>query len=259
MIDPYGRTTVGRYSDGSPMQVTNQFKAMIDAVCHNLGCSVQWLQGSWHLGSLSAGTHSRSGVADYWPNGGGVTPEQFAVEFRRIGGVDWVRNPDQGDWGWHIHGIDPTDQDLDSLAAAQVAGYKDGRNGLGPWPFGPDYHRAFLPIPTFNTEDDMPTFEDRVPGTQQTLAECLAVLPGLATHFAAFRKQEADRDDKEMAVLQGLSANLPAQVAAAVEAALPTDGVDRQTLVAAARAGAQKAIRDVFSTLGTPKEKEQAR
>lgn len=89
-------------------------------------------QGSYSGGvSASAGTHDRGGAVDIRVKD--LSPrERVEVETcgRRVGFAAWIRDPDEGDWPWHIHMIAIGCPDLSSGARAQVTAYKNGRNGL---------------------------------------------------------------------------------------------------------------------------------
>lgn len=99
------------------------------------------VQGSWHAGSLSGGTHAGGGAFDL---GTAHLPEESALaqlyQLRRRGVAAWLRSPEYG-WtssGDHIHGIVRDEPGLSKAAAAQVRAYDLGLNGLAskrPDPF----------------------------------------------------------------------------------------------------------------------------
>lgn len=107
--------------------------AMMDEVDRLCGStSVQPSQGSYS-GSVgaSAGTHSGGGAIDIKAaNLSSSERTQVETAMRQVGFAAWVRSPDQGDWGWHIHGIAVGCPDLSGPARDQVDDYNAGRNGL---------------------------------------------------------------------------------------------------------------------------------
>ncbi|HEY9418413.1 MAG TPA: hypothetical protein VIQ30_26925, partial [Pseudonocardia sp.] len=51
--------------------------------------------------------------------------------------IGWIRNPNQGNWPWHIHALDPSDTGrMSASARGQVADYYRGGNGLGGYKLG---------------------------------------------------------------------------------------------------------------------------
>lgn len=90
-------------------------------------------QGSYSPGEdpTSAGTHDGGGAVD-------IDAEELSTAqrtalltaLRRVGFAAWLRNPNQADWPWHIHGIAVNDTDLSRPAQKQVGQYYQGRNGL---------------------------------------------------------------------------------------------------------------------------------
>lgn len=90
------------------------------------------LQGSWADGSLSAGTHSGGGAVDLSVAGLSLDQRNGLVHhLRRRNACAWERSTRYG-WtsGDHIHAIIRDEPGLSRSAAAQVAAYDDGRNGL---------------------------------------------------------------------------------------------------------------------------------
>jgi hypothetical protein len=59
-----------------------------------------------------------------------ATRQRVVTVLRRVGFAAWLRNPDQGDWPWHIHAAAISDTDLSSAAQHQVGDYYLGLNGL---------------------------------------------------------------------------------------------------------------------------------
>lgn len=87
------------------------------------------MQGSWSTSvGASGGTHAGSGAMDVWPSDGNW---RRAVDvLRGLGDIAWHRTPAQGNWAEHIHGITPGIPGLAPSAAAQVANFRAGLNGL---------------------------------------------------------------------------------------------------------------------------------
>lgn len=89
-------------------------------------------QGSYNTGVVaSAGTHDGGGAVDI--NIQSMTSAErrtVVLSLRRVGFAAWLRNPNQGNWPYHVHGIAIGDQDLSRGAAFQVAEYRRKRNGL---------------------------------------------------------------------------------------------------------------------------------
>ena len=56
------------------------------------------------------------------------------------------RNPNQGDWPWHVHAVAMSDPDLSTGAQHQVGQYYQGLDGLGS---GADYGPKVHPIRTW--------------------------------------------------------------------------------------------------------------
>jgi hypothetical protein len=93
------------------------------------------LQGSWHKGGLSAGTHTGGGAADLSVRG--LTEAEairLCVELRRWYGDAYLRSPKYG-WparlgGSHIHVIFADEPGLSDGAKRQVINYNNGKNAL---------------------------------------------------------------------------------------------------------------------------------
>ena len=90
-------------------------------------------QGSYSTGvKQSGGTHDGGGVFDIRARDLTNTEAgRVVLMARQMGGAAWLRNPDQGDWPWHIHCVLMGCTDLSPAARNQVSAYKDGYNGLG--------------------------------------------------------------------------------------------------------------------------------
>lgn len=94
------------------------------------------VQGSYNPGGVgqSGGTHDRGGAVDLTP----FNWEKRVHALRSVGWAAWHRPAIPGTWGEHIHAIEIGNKKLAPLAELQAKGYLDHRDGLGPWPFGPD-------------------------------------------------------------------------------------------------------------------------
>ena len=90
-------------------------------------------QGSYNPGGdpTSAGTHDGGGVVDISVKGmNAATRTKAARALRKVGFAAWVRNPEQGNWPWHIHAVAISDTDLSTQAQNQVGDYYLGLDGL---------------------------------------------------------------------------------------------------------------------------------
>jgi peptidoglycan hydrolase-like protein with peptidoglycan-binding domain len=108
-------------------------KAMLVAAEGRLGRQLAISQGSYNPGGVgaSAGTHDGGGALDVSVEGmTAATRTNVALNLRKVGFAAWVRNPDQGDWGWHIHAIALADPDQSTGAQHQSGDYYLGMNGL---------------------------------------------------------------------------------------------------------------------------------
>ena len=166
--------------------------AMMDEVAALSGdVYVRPTQGSYAGGGVqaSAGTHDGCGAIDIAGQDEGMTQadrEVIANAGRQVGFAMWIRNPDQSDWPWHIHGIavQPGGQwdagGLSSGGHGQVIDYYEGRNGLasgapddGPrdwvgvtWETYAPLEVAAPPKPPLR-EDDMPNILVTTDGAQK--------------------------------------------------------------------------------------------
>jgi hypothetical protein len=103
-------------------------------------------QGSYTSANPSSGgTHDGGGaldvkVANFTTRSNYTDAQRKAIELalRKMGFAAWIRNPNQGNWPWHIHAIAIGDKQMSSAAAQQVIWYKQGLNGLWPPTQGPD-------------------------------------------------------------------------------------------------------------------------
>lgn len=121
---------------------------MLDIVERRLGGSISVIQGSYNSGvSASAGTHDKAGAVDVWPIG--KTPAALIHQMRFVGFAAWERNPSQGPWPWHCHGIVCDMTGLSSGAANQVVYYRRGLNGLAS--HLKDDSPRIIPLPTWKS------------------------------------------------------------------------------------------------------------
>ncbi|HTI22274.1 MAG TPA: peptidoglycan-binding domain-containing protein, partial [Kutzneria sp.] len=134
-----GRFTVTKViGPGSKIQrdgytINTRTQAMLTEAEHLLGRTLKLDQGSYNPGGdpTSAGTHDGGGVVDINVDGrSAATRTSVAKAMRQVGFAAWVRNPNQGDWPWHIHAAAISDTDLSTQAQNQVGDYYLGFNGL---------------------------------------------------------------------------------------------------------------------------------
>ncbi|MFG1997533.1 peptidoglycan-binding protein [Spirillospora sp. NPDC048911] len=133
VIEPGARVSTGGFV------INTRTQKMLAEATRLLGRALVLEQGSYNPGGdpTSAGTHDGGGVVDISVEGmSAATRTSAARALRRVGFAAWVRNPDQGDWPWHIHAAAISDTDLSSQAQHQVGDYYLGLNGLADR--GPD-------------------------------------------------------------------------------------------------------------------------
>ncbi|WP_307796930.1 peptidoglycan-binding domain-containing protein [Actinomadura barringtoniae] len=133
ILEPGARVS----SDGFTINTRTQ--KMLAEAERLLGRDLVLSQGSYNPGGdpTSAGTHDGGGVVDISVDGmSAATRTTVARALRQVGFAAWVRNPDQGDWPWHIHAAAISDTDLSSQAQHQTGDYYLGLNGLAD--HGPD-------------------------------------------------------------------------------------------------------------------------
>ena len=122
---PFDRTT---YGDVRPKPVDWKTRAALEAAERRLGYRLTVVQGSYNPGGVrqSGGTHDGGGVVDLlawdW--------QRKVRVLRSIGFAAWYRPAISGLWGAHIHAVLIDHGKLSSSAAAQVASYRAGRDGL---------------------------------------------------------------------------------------------------------------------------------
>nr|MDQ3579273.1 peptidoglycan-binding protein [Actinomycetota bacterium] len=108
-------------------------KAMLVEAERRFGAAFDVTQGSYNPGGTpaSAGTHDGGGALDLSVSGMSTTQRTNAARaLRQVGFAAWVRTPDQGDWGYHIHAIALGDPDQSTGAYHQSGDYYLGFNGL---------------------------------------------------------------------------------------------------------------------------------
>ncbi|WP_202125206.1 peptidoglycan-binding domain-containing protein [Actinomadura physcomitrii] len=131
-------TVTNKIGPGAKVQrdgytVDARTQAMLTEAERLLGRKLVLSQGSYNPGGdpSSAGTHDGGGVVDISVTGmSAATRTSVARALRQVGFAAWVRNPDQGDWPWHIHAAAISDTDLSSQAQHQTGDYYLGLNGL---------------------------------------------------------------------------------------------------------------------------------
>ncbi len=123
--DAYTRTTFG---DVRPKTVDWKTRAALEEAERRLGYPLTVVQGSYNPGGVrqSGGTHDGGGVIDLlawdW--------QRKVRVLRSIGFAAWYRPAISGLWGAHIHAVLVDHGRLSTAAAAQVASYRAGRDGL---------------------------------------------------------------------------------------------------------------------------------
>lgn len=255
----------GRDSSGRPIFTTDYMWAWLEAVKADpsvapFAAKIIITQGAFMLragggADASAGFHDFAGCIDFRLfNLTEAEAEAFVWAGRIRGAAVWRRDAAHG-WSGesHIHATLGGDQQMSPGAQSSWRQYVNGTNGLAN--FGRDLERRPNPLVLSFTGDDMPAFDDKVPGTSITFGDALKILPGLERHFAAARKAEVERDRKQNALIRSLFADLPAAVAAAVEAELPVEGsrLTAKELRHAINTGTSDAIRRVFGSLDEEK------
>ncbi|MER8182382.1 peptidoglycan-binding protein [Kitasatospora sp. NPDC094015] len=131
-------TLTHQISAGAKLQrdgytVDTRTQKMLTEAERLLGFHLTLDQGSYNPGGdpTSAGTHDGGGVVDINVDGmSSTTRTAVARALRQVGFAAWVRNPNQGDWPWHIHAAAISDTDLATQAQNQVGDYYLGLNGL---------------------------------------------------------------------------------------------------------------------------------
>ncbi|WP_052390585.1 peptidoglycan-binding domain-containing protein [Streptomyces sp. NRRL B-24484] len=134
-----GRFTVtDKIGPGAKLQrdgytVDTRTQNMLTEAERILGSHLTLSQGSYNPGGdpTSAGTHDGGGVVDISVDGmSSSTRTAVAKALRQVGFAAWVRNPNQGNWPWHIHAAAISDTDLSTQAQNQTGDYYLGLNGL---------------------------------------------------------------------------------------------------------------------------------
>jgi hypothetical protein len=189
----YERLVVGHYTDGSPVVVNLRTWAMLDETRERLGYSepLTVVQGSYHEGSESAGTHAGGGAVDLTA----YEADHKVHALRAIGFAAWHRVAIPHVWEEHVHAIAIGDQELSAAARAQVADYYAHRNGLADHGPDPTWHPD--PIPVF----DFPRWRKEntlLPSDKKWLDERF---DALHSQLSVFRQNTVERDRKVAAKL----------------------------------------------------------
>ncbi|TDC38699.1 peptidoglycan-binding protein [Micromonospora sp. 15K316] len=114
------------------VQVNTRTRAMLFEAERLLGWQLTITQGSYNAGvDASAGTHDGGGALDLSVSGlSSATRTEVLRRLRTVGFAAWLRTPEQGDWGYHIHAVALADTDQSTGARNQAGDYYLGRNGL---------------------------------------------------------------------------------------------------------------------------------
>ncbi|MGH3758898.1 peptidoglycan-binding protein [Actinophytocola sp.] len=113
--------------------MNSRTKAMLVEAERLLNRRLGITQGSYNPGGDpdSAGTHDGGGALDISVAGMSSSTRTTVVRrLREVGFAAWLRTPEQGDWGYHIHAVAISDTDQSPAAQHQAGDYYLGRNGL---------------------------------------------------------------------------------------------------------------------------------
>jgi hypothetical protein len=140
---PYGRTTVRGHTLDN---LTDYALLAVEAELGYNPRSLTILQGSYNAGGVgaSAGTHDGGGAVDLTP----VNAEPRSTRSARSASRPGTGTAIPGVWNEHIHAVLIGNEKLSDAAAAQVADYRNHRDGLAG--HGPDNTWHPDPIPTFH-------------------------------------------------------------------------------------------------------------
>lgn len=123
----------------------------LHAAEHLYGAKITVVQGSYHNGSASAGTHLGGGVLDLSVRGlSRSNINRLVRSCRRVGLWGWYRDAASG-FSPHIHVVRVGCTDLNPIARQQIVAARKGYNGLGHLgEGGKDRHRGMkLPVISF--------------------------------------------------------------------------------------------------------------
>lgn len=111
---------------------------MLQAAEKLSGQKITVTQGSYSTSVAASGsTHAGGGAFDlHWP--GSTKGPALVAALRTVGSAAWGRNPSQGPWPYHIHGLAIGDPTVSPAAASQIRDYFNGGNGLGGRDDGPN-------------------------------------------------------------------------------------------------------------------------
>lgn len=260
--DPYEVIRLGTDTSGRSILLNRRMAAAVDAVHSRLGgTTLTIVQGAYMAraggGAVdSAGYHDEGGCLDWrvWDLASkGLQLDQVIRALRSVGWAAWHRDQAHGGMDEHIHGVLLDDRDAASGARWQMGEYRAGRDGLAS--AGRDYHWRPRPIPTFDYqawtsqagEDDMQLDEIINPGAdkkdQLSVGEALRIAAKGSARIETMLKDQARQ--------------LPAQLAAVVEADLP-DGLtkeQKQQIRDIVYTQSQRATSALLGQLDEPKKK----
>lgn len=114
------------------VQLDERTADMLDEAQALAGLRITCTQGSYSGGvSASAGTHDGGGAVDISASGlNRAEADALVLALRQVGFAAWLRNPDQGNWPYHIHAIAGGCPDLSSGARDQWNEYLAGGDAL---------------------------------------------------------------------------------------------------------------------------------
>lgn len=243
-LDPLGRT----------VRLTRRMKAAFDAACEQCGFTPTILQGAFmaaigNAAADSAGYHDLSGCLDTRTRDLTAAQQKRLVHVARsVGWAVWKRDSAHGGMAEHMHWVLLDEPGMAPGARRQEADYRAGLDGLATR--GKDYHWRPAVIRPFDydkyLEGDMPTMkelkDELVPVIVSELMHRHLNPKGMTVADAL--RQASSADD-----LKRLLLDLPEQVAAAAEAALPAghEMLTREQVRAAAESGAASALRKLLA------------
>lgn len=113
---------------------------LLDRVQDRVSFPIAATQGSFSSSvGASAGSHDGTGAIDFSiVNLSGPQRMDLLRAVKIEFGAGWIRLPEEGPWPLHLHAGAFGSPAPAPLLALQIRGYKEGRNGLGSWPFGLD-------------------------------------------------------------------------------------------------------------------------
>lgn len=179
-------------------------------------------QGSYNTSvSQSAGTHAGGGAVDIRLKD--RTPAErieIMTCMRKVGFAAWIRNPSQGDWPWHCHGIAIGCPDLSSGARSQVTAYKNGRNGLAN-NGADDGPRAYV---SWTWEKYKQTYPDLLTEDEMTPAQMTELKNFIEARTQAYAAFDAKNTEQQLRTLFTNLETLEQKYAVAVNEFTRQDG-----------------------------------